>query len=247
MLPPLTISGWLRYEPIITEITRLQPARILEIGTGLGAMGTRIAVQHNYVGIELDRTSYETAKQNMSAAKFGEVRHGDLSAIGEEKFDLICAFEVLEHIEDDVSALQDWANALAPNGHLLLSVPAHMDQFGPLDELAGHFRRYDRKTLAQSMIAAGWEPERWYCCGALIGHFLAVLGNIVASHRNHAAKSEATAASGRFLQPSGAIGGVVRALVAWPFRSIQKLFYRTDFGVSYVVLARKSDRKSAQR
>lgn len=240
MLPPLTVSGWLRYEPIITEISRLQPTRILEIGTGLGAMGTRIADRYPYVGIELDPTSYETARRNMTAAKFGEVRHGDLSAIGDEKFDLICAFEVLEHIEDDISALQGWANALAPSGHLLLSVPAHMDQFGPLDELAGHFRRYDRETLTKCLIAAGWEPLRWYCCGALIGHLLAALGNIVASHRNHAAKSEATAASGRFLQPGGALGGAVRALVAWPFRSIQKLFYQSDFGVTYVVLARKS-------
>lgn len=246
MLPPLTVSGWLRYEPIFAEIRRLQPSNVLEIGTGLGALGARIAVTHPYLGIELDRTSFEAAERNLNIIGRGEVRNGDLSAVGQEKFSLICAFEVLEHIEDDVSALRDWADALAPDGHLLLSVPSQMDRFGPQDVLAGHFRRYDRNTLHDCLLAAGWEPVRWYCCGAVIGHLLDAIRNFIASRRQHAARAEATAASGRFLQPGGALGGAATALVAWPFRSIQKLFYNTDFGVNYVVLARRACRSSPQ-
>ena len=55
----------------------------------------------------------------------------------------MCAFEVLEHIDDDALALKQWREYLRPSGWLLLSVPAHQDQYGAADELVGHYRRYD--------------------------------------------------------------------------------------------------------
>lgn len=247
-LPPLTVSAWLRYDAIRSEIDRLRPKRILEIGAGLGAMGARLAVDHAYLGVEPDPSSCEVATRNLATLGRGEIRQGQVEAAGPQQFDLVCAFEVLEHIEDDVGALQSWSQKLTAGGHLLLSVPAHRTKYGPQDKLVGHYRRYDRQDLVDRLLAAGLEPLRWYCCGALIGQLLDAIRNGIARRSaGHARRADATAASGRFLQPRNALGGCATAIAAWPFRWLQKLFYRSDFGVNYVVLARVADRKSAQR
>ena len=57
-------------------------------------------------------------------------------------YDLVTAFDVLEHIEDDRSAMVDMADVLRPGGLLLLTVPAHPRLWSDHDEMHHHFRRY---------------------------------------------------------------------------------------------------------
>src|SRR3546814_13621988 len=64
-------------------------------------------------------------------------------------FNMVCAFDVLEHIEDDRLAIQEWIRWLAPNGKMILSVPAHRSRWGAGDVWAGHYRRYDRNDVVQ--------------------------------------------------------------------------------------------------
>lgn len=71
--------------------------------------------------------------------------------------DTIMLINVLEHIEDDVSALKAFARVLKPSGHLLLFVPALAWLFSALDRRYGHYRRYYRQPLARMVIAAGFE------------------------------------------------------------------------------------------
>lgn len=76
-------------------------------------------------------------------------RGGSLQAAG--------AFDVLEHIEDDLEFLRHVANLLKPDGLFYCTVPALSALWSEEDEYAGHFRRYSRTSLSRTMREAGME------------------------------------------------------------------------------------------
>jgi hypothetical protein len=65
-----------------------------------------------------------------------------------EAFDAVLYLDVLEHIADDRAELACAAHHLAPGGRLIVLAPAHQSLFSPFDAAIGHFRRYDRASLA---------------------------------------------------------------------------------------------------
>jgi SAM-dependent methyltransferase len=75
-------------------------------------------------------------------------------------FDVVAAFDVLEHCEPESVALAELARVLAPGGRLLLSVPAYEWAWTEFDEENGHHRRYTRSRAAAAVRAAGLEVER---------------------------------------------------------------------------------------
>jgi hypothetical protein len=66
---------------------------------------------------------------------------------------------VLEHVEDDLRALQFMREALVPGGRTIILVPAFQFLYGTVDRAIEHYRRYTRKTLLPPMRAAGFEIE----------------------------------------------------------------------------------------
>jgi len=62
-------------------------------------------------------------------------------------FDLVCAFDVIEHIDNDRGALAELCRVIAPGGVLLLSVPLYSSRWTVFDELVGHRRRYEPEAL----------------------------------------------------------------------------------------------------
>jgi SAM-dependent methyltransferase len=75
-------------------------------------------------------------------------------------FDVVAAFDVLEHCEPEALALSELARVLAPGGRLLLSVPAYQWAWSDFDEENGHHRRYTRRRATQAVRAAGLHVER---------------------------------------------------------------------------------------
>lgn len=75
-------------------------------------------------------------------------------------FDLVCAMDIVEHVEDDVSAFAELSRVCAPDGTLLLSVPLHMSGWTAFDEFVGHFRRYEADELSARLIEHGFEAQR---------------------------------------------------------------------------------------
>ncbi|HUY46358.1 MAG TPA: class I SAM-dependent methyltransferase [Streptosporangiaceae bacterium] len=236
---PLAPNSWLRYD----VVERVLPAGVndvLEVGCGQGAFGARLAQRYHYLGVEPDRTSWTVAQQRVSALGPGEVRNVPVEEIGTGQFDLVCAFEVLEHIEDDATALKDWAARLRPEGWLLLSVPAHQRRYGPWDELVGHFRRYDPEGITALLASCGFTDIEIRQYGFPLGYLLEAGRNLIGRRRLAAAANpsiaERTAESGRLLQPSGsARGSAIRWGIA-PFRVLQRAFPNTGTGL--VVRAR---------
>jgi SAM-dependent methyltransferase len=244
VLPPLSPNGWLRWE-VVERL--LPPGRldVLEVGCGQGGFGARLAQRYTYVGIEPDPISCALAQQRVGPAG-GEVRNGDLAAVGaDEVFDLVVAFEVIEHIEDDAGALAGWASHLRPGGWLLLSTPAWQKRFGPADEMVGHFRRYDPPVLRARLEGAGLSDVELVHFGAPLGYLLEAGRNVVGKRRlaspaaptAAASMAERSDASGRTLQPSTSWTATAARLGTLPFRKLQHVFPGTGPGL--VARARK--------
>ena len=75
-------------------------------------------------------------------------------------FDVVAAFDVLEHCEPESVALAELTRVLAPGGRLLLSVPAYQWAWSDFDEQNGHHRRYTRARAVQAVRGAGLRVER---------------------------------------------------------------------------------------
>jgi SAM-dependent methyltransferase len=155
------------------------------------------------------------------------------------RFDLVCAFEVLEHIDDDITALRAWREHLEPGGRLLLSVPAHRDRFGAADAAVGHHRRYDRVDLERVLEKAGFEVVWVRGYGAGLGHALEAVRNALLRRRAAVDRTAGTARSGRLYQPPPAAAPVVAALAA-PFRALQAPWSGRGSGDGYVALAARA-------
>ena len=242
-LPPLTLSAWLRYQLIERMLRDLEGLHdVLEVGPGEGALGARLARRYTYVGVEPDPRSAAIARRRLERVGSGTLVQGDLSALGPEaRFDLLCAFEVIEHIEDDSGALLEWRDRLRDGGWVLLSTPAHPDRFDAGDRLAGHYRRYERRALAALLRSTGFEEVLVWSYGFPLGYVLESVRNMLARRQEPKLGSiaERTAASGRYLQPPDGLGWMTRALSV-PFRLAQQPFVDTDLGTGLIGRARRS-------
>ena len=76
-----------------------------------------------------------------------------------ERFDLILATDVIEHLDDDHRALTELRRVAAPGSHLLITVPAYQWLWSSFDDSLHHRRRYTVSRLARQARAAGWEPQ----------------------------------------------------------------------------------------
>lgn len=232
--------AWLRHDLIWAQLSELPTgSRLLEIGAGQGAMGTRLAARFDYLGVERDPRSGGVAQERLASLPGGRLVIGEWAELGDVgPVDAICAFEVLEHLEDDLRALREWRDLLSPDGRIVLSVPAHQRRFGPADELVGHYRRYDPDELREVLEEAGYRDVSLHLYGFPLGFALETVRDAIASRRGaDSPREERTSASGRFLQP-GRLLGLLTWLLTLPFRGIQRLLPEGGPGTGAVVSAR---------
>ena len=241
MTPALSLHAWLRYDAILRLLRRAtNTSSALEIGAGQGAVGVLLARRYAYTGLEPDPTSFAAALARFDAAGVQQIVQGDLSTLTPGRvFDLVCAFEVLEHIEDDAGAVADWIAWIRPGGWFLVSVPAGQDRFGSADRKAGHFRRYGRDDISSLLTAAGLVDVSVVAYGFPAGYVLEAGRNVLARRLETAGSmSDRTAASGRWLQPPDWAAPATHLLAA-PLRLAQRPFGNSRLGTGLVALARR--------
>ena len=73
----------------------------------------------------------------------------------EGAFDVVAAFDVVEHCEDDARAVSELVRVLVPGGRLLISVPAYSWAWSDHDVRAGHYRRYTRRQIVRLVEGTG--------------------------------------------------------------------------------------------
>ena len=75
------------------------------------------------------------------------------------EFDVIGAFDVIEHIDEDEDVLREMYSAIKPGGGIILTVPQHDWLWSETDVYAHHKRRYSRKELRSKVERAGFRVE----------------------------------------------------------------------------------------
>jgi SAM-dependent methyltransferase len=79
---------------------------------------------------------------------------------GDSLFDLVCAFDIIEHVDDDDGALSEVSRTAKPGGVVLISMPLHPALWTSFDDFVGHKRRYDPAQLLSKLAGHHLTVER---------------------------------------------------------------------------------------
>ncbi len=143
-------------------------AAILDLGSGTGGNLAMLSRFGAVTAVEMDKTAREFSAARCPGVDLRAGKLPDELPLSGQTFDLICLFDVLEHISEDDATLRAVKAHLAPGGALLLTVPAHQSLFGAHDIEHHHKRRYARAELRQKLVAAGFRVERLSYMNALL-------------------------------------------------------------------------------
>ncbi len=166
-----------RRELILWALARYFPGTrsMLEIGCGTGFVlegVRRVAPDLELVGTDLYPEGLGHARARVPAADFCQL---DAARIPyRDEFDVVGAFDVLEHIDDDEAVLASIAGALRPGGGLIATVPQHPRLWSAADDYARHRRRYTRSELVAKTRRAGLKVERLTSFMALLLPLMAI-------------------------------------------------------------------------
>ena len=107
------------------------------------------------VGSELHAEGLEIARRRLPGVELVELDVAEMPFEGE--FDVVGAFDVLEHVADDERALAGMRRAVRGGGGILLLVPQHPRLWSEMDVVARHARRYTRRDLTTKVERAGFD------------------------------------------------------------------------------------------
>ncbi len=143
-------------EAVIAGLGLPKEAKILELGSGTGGNFIMLSRFGAVTAVELNEVARTISLGKTAAVR--DVRAGSLPGdlpLADQKFDLICLFDVLEHVEDDAATLAAMRAHLAPGGRAVITVPAFAKLWGPHDVALHHKRRYEKVELRSKLTAAG--------------------------------------------------------------------------------------------
>jgi SAM-dependent methyltransferase len=138
--------------PLISELLPLAPAR-LEIGPGLRP---RLPIAGTCF-VDISPPVIERLTAGGGIALSGAITS---LPFPDKKFDLVCAFDVVEHVEDDRRVFGEVSRVLKEEGLFIFSVPIHTVLWTKFDQIVGHVRRYDPADLPALLADHGLLIER---------------------------------------------------------------------------------------
>ena len=148
------------------------PGRAVEIGAA-GGGNSLVLRQYGWdvLATEYLAAGVEIARSRGLAAVQADARDLPVRTAG---CDLLVAFDVLEHIEDDDRAVAEIFRVLRPGGTALIAVPCDMRLWSHHDVISGHHRRYTRQGLAALIETAGLRIEELWSWNVLLRPALAL-------------------------------------------------------------------------
>lgn len=140
------------FKPYLGEVTA-------EVGAGCGSVSKLLLRSHikRLVAFEPSKNLYPLLEEELRNEMRAETVNDFFgSAYRENGFDSVVYINVLEHIQDDRAELTSALDALKPNGHLLVFVPALTWLYSDFDKQVGHCRRYVKKDLDRLVREVGF-------------------------------------------------------------------------------------------
>jgi 2-polyprenyl-3-methyl-5-hydroxy-6-metoxy-1,4-benzoquinol methylase len=150
---------------------------ILEIGSGLGNI-SKIFIEKGAIITLSDIDEFYLNELKKKFEHFSNV-NGYLSLDLQkkdfkksytdliQKFDTVFLLNVLEHLEDDIYAIQNCNSLLKKSGTLIILVPAYSFLFSEMDKQLNHFRRYTAKQLVKKIAGEGFEVQKSFYFNAM--------------------------------------------------------------------------------
>jgi len=210
---------------------------ILDVGCGTG-------INFSVLGKHGDTFSCDASEEALRFSKGrgidGLVRsHVGLLPFVASTFDIVTALDVLEHVDDDLGALDELLRVTTEGGVLVITVPAYGFLWSEHDEALHHRRRYAASELRNKLTNAGFEVERvtYYITFLFFPILLMRFVQSVSRTSIHP-KTSHVILPGWLNSLLIAILGFERVLLRW---------VNFPFGVSIVCLARKVSKDSVRR
>ncbi len=206
--------------------------KVIDIGSGEGFFADFLH-RENIGSLILD-------DHNLTSLKRSIKKHDDLGCMSDicnlpfssESFDLVCALDVIEHIEDDNRALDEVFRVVKKGGYFLMTVPAYKFLYGEHDEFAGHIRRYTLKDVREKLTRACFDVV-WFNYAKAIAFFPMLLFRFF---KKLSRKSKSKIRPDFFNLP-----GILNILFNFLLYIEMPLFKytRVPFGVSVICLGKK--------
>ena len=137
--------------------------KVLEIGAGIGNLTSNLVPRTSYYASDINPHYLDRLKKLQQTRPYLQVRYTDASAgetYPQEQFDTVICLNVVEHLENDVSALRNIRGSLQKNGRAIILVPNGPGLYGSLDRVLGHYRRYTQEQLREVCEQAGFRVEK---------------------------------------------------------------------------------------
>ena len=148
LVEPQRFNTW----PTVQALAAASPER-LEVGPGLRP---RLPIANTTFA---DISTFALAAFE---ARGGRAVASQITALpfADNAFDLVCALDIVEHVEDDDAALRELARVARPGAAILLSTPLHPSRWTPFDDFVGHKRRYEPRELLHKLQQHGLSVQR---------------------------------------------------------------------------------------
>jgi SAM-dependent methyltransferase len=215
---------------------RSRPLDVLEIGCGIGGVirALRSIPNLRLTGSEIYIQGLRYAQSSMPDVDFIQLDATDIPF--RDAFDVIGAFDVIEHIDRDELVISEVREALRPGGLFVVTVPQYQWLWSNLDELVCHKRRYNRRDLTEKLQRAGFEVI--YTTSFVTTLFpLMLIGRLLDRPGRRSADTKAEFAD------RVSFSGLLNTIFDWTMRIDEgalKLGATLPFGGSLLAVARRS-------
>ncbi len=237
---------WFRYLEILHLLKRydLKGKKILEIGAGtlhlseyLASKGTSVTALD--MSEELKQSHKElpvTLRDSITCIEADFLKHD----FKNEKFDVIIAMEVLEHVEEEKLFLEKVKKLLKDKGVIIISVPAHMSMWSKHDEAVGHLRRYEKNDFERVAGFLGVKDYELLAYGypwINITRYLRMITTpLVYKKVKDKSQVERSVFSGKSIKKMNPLKFLSNKYVIYPFWLISRLFVKTDLSEGYIFI-----------